>query len=95
MKSLNHPNLVKMLGVCIEKSPFYLVQVSMLGWLNTDQWSCSDDDDADDNDYDGDDVVDNDYGDDDVDDNDYDGDDFDDNDYDDDDFDDFVPGAVQ
>ena len=27
MKSLNHPNLVKMLGVCIEKSPFYLVQV--------------------------------------------------------------------
>ena len=27
MKTLNHPNLVKMLGVCIEKSPFYLVQV--------------------------------------------------------------------
>ena len=26
MKGLNHPNLVKMLGVCIEKSPFYLVQ---------------------------------------------------------------------
>ena len=26
MKRLNHPNLVKMLGVCIEKSPFYLVQ---------------------------------------------------------------------
>jgi len=26
MKTLNHPNLVKMLGVCIEKSPFYLVQ---------------------------------------------------------------------
>ena len=26
MKKLNHPNLVKMLGICIEKSPFYLVQ---------------------------------------------------------------------
>ena len=26
MKGLNHPNLVKMLGVCIEKSPFFLVQ---------------------------------------------------------------------
>ena len=52
MKSLNHPNLVKMLGVCIEKSPFYLVQV------NTDQWSCCDDDDADDNDLNGDDFVD-------------------------------------
>ena len=29
----------------------------MLGWY-TDQWSCCDDDDADDNDYDGDDFVD-------------------------------------
>ena len=26
MKKLNHPNLVKMLGICVEKSPFYLVQ---------------------------------------------------------------------
>ena len=26
MKDLNHPNLVKMLGICVEKSPFYLVQ---------------------------------------------------------------------
>ena len=26
MKRLNHPNLVKMLGICVEKSPFYLVQ---------------------------------------------------------------------
>ena len=26
MKKLNHPNLVKMLGVCTEKSPFFLVQ---------------------------------------------------------------------
>lgn len=27
MKKLNHPHLVKMLGICVEKSPFYLVQV--------------------------------------------------------------------
>ena len=46
MKTLNHPNLVKMLGVCIEKSPFYLVQV------NARVIFC-DDDDVDDNDYDG------------------------------------------
>ena len=26
MKRLNHPHLVKMLGICVEKSPFYLVQ---------------------------------------------------------------------
>ena len=26
MKKLNHPNLVKMIGICVEKSPFYLVQ---------------------------------------------------------------------
>ena len=26
MKRLNHPNLVKMLGICVDKSPFYLVQ---------------------------------------------------------------------
>ena len=26
MKKLNHPNLVKMIGICVEKSPLYLVQ---------------------------------------------------------------------
>ena len=26
MKKLNHPNLVKMIGICVEKSPFYLIQ---------------------------------------------------------------------
>ena len=50
MKTLNHPNLVKMLGVCIEKSPFYLVQVSARMIF------CSDDD-FDDNDYNGDDSL--------------------------------------
>ena len=29
MKKLNHPNLVKMFGVSIEKAPFYLVQVNL------------------------------------------------------------------
>lgn len=40
MKTLNHPNLVKMLGVCIEKSPFYLVQVNG-GWWFFWRWLCS------------------------------------------------------
>ena len=40
MKTLNHPNLVKMLGVCIEKSPFYLVQVNGKWWFFW-RWLCS------------------------------------------------------
>jgi serine/threonine protein kinase len=28
MKKLNHPNLVKMYGICVDEFPFFIVQVT-------------------------------------------------------------------